>query len=203
MIRLIVGLGNPGPEYALTRHNIGFQVVDRLAARNRIPIRRRQLRAVIGDGIIAGHKVILAKPMTYMNLSGEAVGAISQMYRIEPDEVLLLVDDAALPVGKLRLRTKGSAGGHNGLKSIEAHLHTQEYPRIRIGVGAPDRGDLIDHVLGKVRREEKEVLEIAIERAADAVEAALRDGFDKAMNEFNKSSDPKLSDGSSAPEAAE
>ncbi len=183
---LIVGLGNPGAEYAGTRHNVGFEVIERLAQRHAIPVRRRTLRSVLGDGIIEGQKVILARPMTYMNLSGEAVGAIARMYRIAPANVIAVVDDIALPVGALRLRLKGSSGGHNGLESIERHLHTQEYPRIRIGVGGARPGGMVDHVLGRFRREERESILDAIDRAADAVEAALRDGFEKAMNAFNK-----------------
>lgn len=191
-IRLIVGLGNPGAEYAGTRHNIGFDVVDRLATRHGIPVRLRRHRAVLGDGVIEGRRVILARPMTYMNLSGEAVGSVARMYRFSPVEVLILVDDVALPVGKLRLRMKGSSGGHNGLKSIEQSLNSQEYARIRIGVGGPRRGAMIGHVLGRAGSDEKESLAIAVERAADAVEMSLREGFEKAMNQFNR--DPAAAD---------
>jgi PTH1 family peptidyl-tRNA hydrolase len=186
LIRLIAGLGNPGVEYAGTRHNIGFAVLDRLADRHKIPIRKRAMRSVMGDGSIEGKKLILAKPMTYMNLSGEAVGAIARMYKLAANEILVLVDDIALPTGKLRLRLQGSSGGHNGLESIERHLHSDEYLRIRIGVGSAAAGRMVDHVLGKIGREEKEVIEIAIERAVDAIECALRSGFETAMNLYNR-----------------
>jgi peptidyl-tRNA hydrolase, PTH1 family len=185
-MRLIVGLGNPGTEYAGTRHNVGFEVIDELADRHKIPVRRRTMRSVIGDGVIDGQKVILARPMTYMNRSGEAVGAIARMYKIGPEDIILIVDDIALPLGKLRLRPKGSAGGHNGLDSVEHHLRTQEYPRIRIGVGSARPGKMVDHVLGKFRPDERETVAFAVDRAADAVETALRDGFEKAMNLYNR-----------------
>lgn len=184
-MHLIVGLGNPGAQYTATRHNVGFEVVDRLAARHEIAVRRRTLKSVLGDGIIEGEKVILARPMTYMNLSGEAVGAIAHMYKIAPSDIIVVVDDVALPLGRLRLRLKGSAGGHHGLESVEAHLGTREYPRIRVGVGAPIGSDMIDHVLGKFRRDEIPVVTEALDLAADAVEKALRDGFETAMNAFN------------------
>jgi PTH1 family peptidyl-tRNA hydrolase len=184
-MRLIVGLGNPGAEYAGTRHNVGFETIDCLAKRHGIAVRRRTLRSLIGDGLIEQERVILAKPMTYMNLSGEAVGAIVRMYRIAPQHVIVVVDDIALPTGKLRLRLKGSSGGHNGLESIEKHLGTQEYPRIRIGVDAPGHGEMVSHVLGRFRGEERELIQEAVERAADALETALREGFEKAMNRFN------------------
>ncbi len=185
-MKLIVGLGNPGKQYVGTRHNVGFEVIDRLSRRHSIPVRRRAMRAVLGDGLIEGQKVILVKPMTYMNLSGEAVAAISRMYRIPPEDLIVIVDDLALPLGKLRLRYRGSAGGHNGLDSIEFRLRTQDYPRIRIGVGAARPGRMVDHVLGRFRSDEREDVEIALERAADAVETALREGFEKAMNVYNR-----------------
>jgi len=184
-MRLIVGLGNPGTEYAGTRHNVGFEVIERLARRHNIAVRRRTLRSVLGDGMIEGKKVILARPMTYMNLSGEAVSAIARMYKIAPADVIVVVDDMALPIGKLRLRLKGSPGGHNGLDSIQRYLHTEEYPRIRIGVGSARPGQMVDHVLGRFRPDEREAIGEAIERAADAVETALREGFEKAMNVYN------------------
>jgi PTH1 family peptidyl-tRNA hydrolase len=189
-MRLIVGLGNPGAEYAGTRHNVGFEAIEELAERHSVAVKKRAHRAVMGDGTISGQRVILARPMTFMNLSGQAVASICRMYKIEPADVIVIVDDIALPIGKLRLRLKGSAGGHNGLTSIEEHLHTQEYPRIRIGVGSAQPGRMVDHVLGKFRPQERESIAEAIERAADAVEAALTDGFENAMNRFNK--DPEL-----------
>lgn len=185
-MHLIVGLGNPGIEYAGTRHNVGFEAIEELADRHNISVKKRNFRAVLGDGTIAGQRAILARPMTYMNLSGEAVAAICRMYKIEPQNVIVIVDDIALPIGKIRLRLSGSAGGHNGLTSIEQHLHTREYPRIRIGVGGAQPGRMVDHVLGKFRQSEREAIAEAIERAADAVEVALAEGFEKAMNRFNQ-----------------
>lgn len=182
---LIAGLGNPGQEYAGTRHNVGFEVIEELAERHQIPVRKRTLRSVLGDGIIEKQKVILARPMTFMNLSGEAISAIARMYRISPEDIIVLLDDVAIPAGALRLRLKGSPGGHNGLKSVEQHLHTQEYKRIRIGVGGSQHKDLVDHVLGRFKQDERETISEAIDRAADAVEYALKEGFENAMNKFN------------------
>lgn len=184
-MHLVVGLGNPGAEYAGTRHNVGFEVIDELAERSGIAVRRRTLRSVLGDGVIEGQRVILARPMTYMNLSGEAVAAIARMYKISPSDILVVVDDMALPVGKLRLRLKGSPGGHNGLDSIQRHLHTDEYPRVRIGVGGARPGQMVDHVLGRFRPDERPLIAEAVDRAAEAVEVALRDGFEKAMAVYN------------------
>jgi peptidyl-tRNA hydrolase, PTH1 family len=185
-MRLVVGLGNPGSEYTGTRHNVGFEAIEELADRYCISVKKRAHRAVLGDGTISGQRVILARPMTFMNLSGEAVASICRMYKILPPEVIVIVDDIALPIGKLRLRLKGSAGGHNGLTSVERHLYTQEYPRIRIGVGSAMPGRMVDHVLGKFKPQEREAVADAIERAADAVEMALAEGFEKAMNRYNQ-----------------
>ncbi len=185
-VKLIVGLGNPGTQYAGTRHNVGFEAIEELAERHDIAVKKRDFRAVLGDGTISGQRVILARPMTFMNLSGEAVASICRMYKIESHDVIVIVDDIALPIGKLRLRMKGSAGGHNGLTSIEQHLHTRDYLRIRIGVGGAQPGRMVDHVLGKFRAPEREAIAEAIERACDAVELALSEGFEKAMNRFNQ-----------------
>ncbi|MEP6757304.1 MAG: aminoacyl-tRNA hydrolase [Chthonomonadales bacterium] len=182
---IVVGLGNPGAEYKNTRHNVGFEVIDLLSQRHNIPIKKRSMRSVIGDGTIESRKVFLVKPMTYMNLSGEAAGAVSRMYHVVPKKVIVVVDDIALPLGRLRLRPKGSAGGHNGLTSMEKGLKTQEYPRIRIGVGGANPGRMVDHVLGKFRADEKQEIEDAISIAADAVERIIRDGIDIAMNAYN------------------
>jgi PTH1 family peptidyl-tRNA hydrolase len=182
---LVVGLGNPGAEYVGTRHNVGFEVIDELASRCGISVRRRAMRCVLGDGSIGGRRVILAKPMTYMNLSGEGVGAVSRMYQIPAERVLVVVDDTALPVGRIRLRPKGSSGGHNGLKSIQAHLHTTEYPRIRIGVGSVVGERMVGHVLGRFDRSERETISDAVDTAADAVAFAVEHGWDLAMNRFN------------------
>jgi PTH1 family peptidyl-tRNA hydrolase len=190
--KLIVGLGNPGAEYAGTRHNVGFEVIEVLARRHGIPLTtrrsllaRRNFKAEYGEGRIAGQRVILARPMTYMNLSGEAVSALARFYKIAPQDVLVILDDVALPLGQLRLRYKGSAGGHNGLNDILHRLHTQEVPRLRIGVGASKPGDMIGHVLSRFRKEELPTIQAAYETAADAVECALTEGFEMAMNRFN------------------
>lgn len=189
-MKLIVGLGNPGTEYAGTRHNAGFAVIDLLSRRHGIPVTKRAFRSLLGEGTIGGERVLLACPQTYMNLSGEAVGAMTRFYKIPPEDVIVLLDDVALPLGRLRLRFKGSAGGHNGLANILTHLGTQEVPRIRIGVGAAKSGAMIGHVLSRFRKEELPAIEEATELAADAVEYALENGFEAAMNQFNINEKP-------------
>lgn len=179
--RLVVGLGNPGREYADTRHNVGFLLVDRLAARERATWRheRRWQAEVARTGPIH-----FCKPLTYMNLSGQSVRALADFHKIVPGEVLVIVDDFALPLGKLRLRPGGSAGGHNGLKSIIAHLGTQTFPRLRIGIGGAT-GDTVDHVLGRFALAERGPLDQSLERAVDAVEFAQQHGLEAAMNTYN------------------
>ena len=184
---LIVGLGNPGEKYENTRHNVGFQVVDTLAERQNAPIQKLKFKALTNLLTISGEKVLVMKPVTYMNLSGEAVRPAADFYKIPPERVLVISDDTALAAGRLRIRQKGSAGGHNGLKSIIQHLGSDQFPRIRVGVGEkphPDY-DLADWVLGKFQGEDKKIMEQAVERAADAVECLLREGIDLAMNRFN------------------
>ncbi len=190
-MKLIVGLGNPGAEYAGTRHNVGFEVIDLLARRHNITVAKRNFKAVYGEGTIGGEKVLLVRPMTYMNLSGEAVGAIARFYKIEPADIIIISDDIALPAGKLRLRLQGSHGGHNGLENIFRLLATQAIPRVRIGVGAAGPGDMKGHVLSKFRKEEQDLMDEARERAADAIEFALREGFETAMNRYNLSDKPE------------
>ncbi len=182
---LIVGLGNPGERYAGTRHNVGYAVVDCLAARHGISINRLSHRALVGSGTVGGHRVMLAKPVTYMNLSGEPVASLSRYYSLEPPQVWVVLDDAALPLGTLRLRLKGTSGGHHGLESIEEHLGTQEYRRFRLGIGSGGNADLVAHVLSRFGREEEPVVEAMIEIAADAIETALSEGFEIAMSRFN------------------
>ena len=189
-MKLIVGLGNPGAEYTGTRHNVGFEVIDALAKRQGIAVTKRNFKAVYGEGMIGGEKILLARPMTYMNLSGEAVGAIAHFYKIETADIIIVLDDIALPVGKLRLRFKGSAGGQNGLDNIIRHLNTQEVPRIRLGVGGAPPGDMRGHVLSKFRKDELPVIQEAYELAADAVECAVKEGFEIAMNRFNVGEKP-------------
>lgn len=185
-MKLIVGLGNPGSEYAGTRHNVGFDAIELLAKKYDIAIQKRNFKAVYGEGEIAGQKVLLARPMTYMNLSGEAVSALLRYYKLEIADMIVLVDDVALPTGKLRLRFKGSSGGQNGLKNIIQHLGTEEFARIRIGVGAAkSSGDLRGHVLSKFRKEELPAVEEALELAVEAIVCALGEGFEMAMNRYN------------------
>ncbi len=196
-MKLIVGLGNPGSEYEGTRHNVGFEVIDLLARRHNIAVSKRNFKGVYGEGSVCGEKVMLMRPMTYMNLSGEAVGAMTRFYKIEPADVWVILDEVALAPGRIRLRFQGSAGGHNGLTSILTTLHTQEVPRIRIGVGAARPGAMVGHVLGRFRKEEIPLIEEAYVRSADAVECALAEGFERAMNRFNLSDkpDPKAAPG--------
>lgn len=184
---LVVGLGNPGPKYEWTRHNMGFLVVDELAERESIPVQKLKYKALTNTALIGGQSVLLMKPVTYMNLSGEAVGQAARFYKIPPERVLVISDDVALPQGKLRVRRSGSAGGHNGLKNIIAHLGTDQFPRIKVGVGGkphPD-SDMADWVLGKFTGQDKKVMENAISRAADAVACLLEKGVDQAMAKFN------------------
>ena len=184
---LIVGLGNPGEKYENTRHNVGFQVVDELAERQNAPVQKLKFKALTNLLTISGEKVLVMKPVTYMNLSGEAVRPAADFYKIPPERILVISDDTALDLGKLRIRTKGSAGGHNGLKNIIQHLGTDQFPRVRVGVGQkphPDY-DLADWVLGKFQGEAIKVMDEAVKRAADAVECILKEGTDRAMNRFN------------------
>ena len=184
---LIVGLGNPGDQYENTRHNVGFLGADELGERGRFPIQRLKFKALTNTAVIGGQGALVMKPVTYMNLSGEAAGEAARFYKIAPDHVLVISDDVDLPLGKLRIRTGGSAGGHNGLKSIIQHLGSDQFPRLKVGVGGkphPDY-DMVDWVLGKLQGEDKKVMDEAVKRAADAVECFLRDGPQKAMNRFN------------------
>jgi len=184
---LIVGLGNPGEQYENTRHNVGFLVADELGKRGNFPIQRLKHRALTNTATIGGQGALVMKPATYMNLSGEAVGEAARFYKLPPDHVLVISDDVDLPLGKLRIRTGGSAGGHNGLKSIIQHLGTDQFPRLKVGVGGkphPDY-DMADWVLSRLQGEDKKVMDEAVKQAADAVECLLRDGPQKAMNRFN------------------
>ena len=184
---LVVGLGNPGARYESTRHNMGFLALDRLAEREKLRFNKLRFKAWTAEWKLGEDKVLVMKPQTYMNLSGESVGAAARFYKIPADHILVVSDDISLPVGKLRLRSAGSAGGHNGLKNIIQHLGTDQFPRIRVGVGEkphPDY-DLADWVLGKFTGEDKKAIDAAVKKAADAIECILKDGLDKGMNRFN------------------
>jgi len=183
-MKIIVGLGNPGREYGSTRHNIGFDVIDILSKRHKIPVKTKRDRAFMGEGTILEEQVILLKPLTYMNLSGEAVAQAARRYRIDVSDILVICDDVNLPLGRLRIRGKGSAGGHNGLKSIINSLRSDEFPRVRVGIGSAS-GDMVDHVLSRFHPQERQVVHDCTQKAADAVECALAEGLDAAMNKFN------------------
>ena len=184
---LLVGLGNPGEQYEDTRHNVGFQVMDEVAGRQNKPIQRLKFQALTNTMTISGEKALVMKPITYMNLSGQAVRQAAAFYKVPPERILVVSDDTALPVGRLRIRPKGSAGGHNGLKNIIQHLGTDQFPRLRVGVGEkphPD-WDLADWVLGKFTGEDKTAIGAAVKRAADAVECILAEGLERGMGRFN------------------
>ena len=185
---IIAGLGNPDEKYQGTRHNVGFDVVDRLAEKYQIAVDTKKHRALIGKGVIEGQKVLLVKPQTYMNLSGESIRSLVEYYKINPEEELLVIyDDISLEPGMLRLRTKGSAGGHNGMKSIIKHLGGDTFPRIRVGIGGEKHPgqDLADYVLGHFKDDEKELLSDALDKAEKAAELFAQDEFSEAMNKYS------------------
>lgn len=183
---IIAGLGNPGNEYMGTRHNAGFSVIDELADKYNISVDTCKHKGMIGKGVIAGQKVILVKPMTYMNASGECIREVMDYYKTDIDDFLVVFDDISLDVGRLRLRAKGSAGGHNGIKSIIAHLGSSDFKRIKFGVGDKPKGwDLADWVLGRFPSEQYDELRDANQRACEAVECILTEGIETAMNQFN------------------
>ena len=183
---IIAGLGNPGKEYENPRHNIGFDVIDRLAEEENIAVMESKHKALIGKGYVAGQKVILAKPQTYMNLSGESIREIADFYKIEPENIIILCDDINLSEGQLRIRLKGSAGGHNGIKSIIAHLGS-EFMRVKMGVGEkPAHYDLADYVLGHFQKADRELVEEAMDRAVEAIAMMVQGDCAGAMNHYNK-----------------
>lgn len=183
----IIGLGNPGMQYATTRHNIGFEVIERVAHDQGISITKRKHKALLGEGTIGRERVVLVQPQTYMNLSGESVQEIVKWYKIPPAQVIVIYDDVSLEVGDLRIRGKGSAGGHNGMRSIISHLGTEEFPRIRIGVGEKPPGwDLADYVLGRFSKQELELIIPVITLASEVVEKIISDGLQYAMNRYNQ-----------------
>lgn len=184
---LVACLGNPGDRYDNTRHNAGFLVADELADRLNVPIQRLKFKALTNLVDLGGQRVLLMKPVTFMNLSGESVGEAAAFYKVPPDHILVVSDEVALPPGKIRVRKNGSAGGHNGLKNIIAHLGTEEFPRVRVGVGQkphPDY-DMADWVLGKLQGPDKKAVDEAVKKAADAVTCLVKEGPDRAMNRYN------------------
>ena len=186
-MKVVVGLGNPGTRYRHARHNLGFMVVDELARRHGIDTGREKFHAWVGTGEIGGHKVLLAKPTTFMNRSGRAVIALGRFYKLDLGEVLVVADDLALPLGRLRIRAQGSAGGHNGLKDIIDCLGNDEFPRLRMGIDSPQY-DATGHVLGDFSDEEMPTVDEAIARSADAATCWIQEGVDSAMNLYNRGS---------------
>ena len=185
---VIAGLGNPKREYENTRHNAGFDVIDKLSEIYQIPVKEEKFKAMIGMGIIEGQKVLLAKPLTFMNLSGESIRAITDYYNIDvTSELVVISDDISLAEGMIRVRKKGSAGGHNGLKSIIAQLGTDQFQRIKMGVGEKPQGyDLADYVLGHFSKEDRVIMDAGIHDATEAIKVIVTDGIDMAMNRYNK-----------------
>ena len=183
-MRLIVGLGNPGRTYAHTRHNVGFDVLDIFAKRRKARIVGRQCRALVGSFDSHGEQIVLAKPQTFMNDSGDAVGQLARKYKLNPESVLVVFDDMDLPLGKIRIRPSGSSGGHKGMKSIISHLHSDNFPRMRIGIGR--QGEAIDHVLSRFNRKDRVIMDVTLEQAADALDMILEEGIEAAMNQYNR-----------------
>lgn len=184
-IKLIVGLGNPGTRYARNRHNVGFMIVEEFADSHSLDFKRKKFNAQIAEGKIADARTMIAKPQTFMNASGEAVAKLFKYYKVEPHDLIVIYDDLDLPLGKLRLRADGSAGGHHGMESIIARIGTSDFPRLRIGIGRPDPDADVDHVLSDFDRQERAIMDETIERAVEAIEAWLENGITVAMNKFN------------------
>lgn len=188
---IIAGLGNPEAKYDHTRHNIGFHAVDVICRKYNIRLSKLKFKALYGEGVIGGEKVIVAKPQTYMNLSGEAIRDMASFYKVEPSNIIVIFDDVSLAPGRMRIRAAGSAGGHNGIKSIIYQLNSQDFPRIKIGVGAPPHADfdLADYVLGKFTPEDIKTIEPILIDTADAVEGIIKNGISESMNKFNRKRD--------------
>jgi len=183
--RLVVGLGNPGRKYAGNRHNVGFQCLNRLAEAWGLSFSKRKHKALLAQGETAGLKVVLAKPQTFMNLSGETVERLARFYKLPPESILVIYDDLDLPVGRIRLRPEGGSGGHKGMKSIMEHLGNDGFPRLRVGIGRPTHGDPVDYVLSDFAPDERIAIEEAYERVVSAVELWLAEGIVAAMNRYN------------------
>lgn len=183
---LIAGLGNPGVDYAATRHNIGFDMITYLSDKYNIPMRGKENKAIVGKGFIEGNKVLLAQPQTFMNNSGESIRAFVDFYKLDVEDIIIIFDDISLDVGQIRVRPKGSAGGHNGIKSIISHLGTQDFARIKIGVGAkPEGGDLVKHVLGRFSKEEDGMFRDVFALADEALQTMMKEDVASAMNKVN------------------
>ncbi len=181
---LIVGLGNPGKQYEQTRHNIGFDVIDYMANKYNIDVNREKFKGICGEGFIENKKVILLKPLTYMNLSGESIRELANFYKLEDDEIIVVYDDISLDIGRLRIREKGSAGGHNGIKSIIQNLGGDKFPRVKVGVGQP-KDNLVNYVLGKFSKEDREHIEKVIPVVSDAIVEIVKNDAKESMNKFN------------------
>lgn len=186
-MKIIVGLGNPGREYSETRHNVGFMTIDELAGRWKIVNWRSRHEALVGEHRIGDEQLLLVKPQTFMNLSGNAVGAVANWYKVKVEDIIVINDDLDLPTGRLRLRTKGGSGGHRGIESLLMQLGQDTFARVRIGIGRPPDGwQTADYVLGRFNSVESPLIEVSINKAADAVESIIKQGLDKAMNTFNR-----------------
>lgn len=186
-MKIIIGLGNPTIKYAGTRHNVGFSVIQQLSDEYNIPLNMKKHKGVCGAGFISNEKVLLVEPQTYMNLSGECVREVLDFYKVTNKDIIVIYDDISLDVGQLRIRKKGSAGGHNGIKSIIAHLGSDEFDRVKVGVGnKPEGWDLADYVLGRFPEEELAEVRDSVKNAAKACESIIKDGIDSAMNQYNK-----------------
>lgn len=184
-MKMVVGLGNPGKKYERTRHNVGFMVVDELSYRFQTPWKSTKFNGMISTPVINGEKVMLVKPLTFMNASGECVRPLMDYYNIAAEDLIVVYDDLDLPIGKIRLRQKGSAGGHNGMRSLIAHLKTQSFDRIRVGIDRPEHGEIIHHVLGDFSKNEQPEIIAAIKKSADAIEEAVKLPFIDVMNQYN------------------
>jgi len=182
---LIVGLGNPGKKYEKTKHNVGFETIDYLSSMHGIKVNKIKHHSLIGEGNIEGHKVVLLKPQTFMNLSGDAVRDAINFYKQDLEKLIIIYDDVDTEIGRIRIKKKGSAGSHNGMKSIIGNIQSSEFPRIRIGIGSNNNSDLADYVLSGFKKENREQMVISIERAAKAVTCLIKEGIDLAMNEYN------------------
>lgn len=183
---LIIGLGNPEEEYSKTRHNMGFNVINKIAKNYNIDITREKFNSLYGAGTIEGKKVVLVKPQTYMNLSGQAVREFSNFYKIDKENIIVIYDDMDIEKGTMKIRKKGGPGNHNGMKSVVQEINTDEFPRIRIGIGTPEyKNDMVNYVIGNISDDEYKILEGGVNKATEAIPAILKYGIDKAMNQYN------------------